>query len=97
MNVRDGTTSLRSVGLTTEKRPVVAVVSTSAQKPNAIIRHVSATCTLEQRQTMISAAAYFMAEHRGFESGHELQDWLFAESQIDAAIACGELPHVYKL
>jgi hypothetical protein len=46
---------------------------------------------------MISEAAYFMAEHRGFQSGQELPDWLFAESQIDAAIACGELPHVYKL
>jgi hypothetical protein len=46
---------------------------------------------------MISEAAYFMAEHRGFESGHELQDWLFAESQIDAAIARGDLPQVYKL
>jgi hypothetical protein len=46
---------------------------------------------------MISEAAYFMAEHRGFESGLELQDWLFAENRIDAAIACGELPHVYKL
>jgi hypothetical protein len=46
---------------------------------------------------MISEAAYLMAEHRGFESGHELQDWLFAESQIDAAIASGELPHIFKL
>jgi hypothetical protein len=97
MNVRDGTTSLRSAGLTAEKRPVVAVVATPARKPNASIKHVSATCTLEQRQTMISEAAYFMAEHRGFESGLELQDWLFAENRIDAAIACGELPHVYKL
>jgi hypothetical protein len=46
---------------------------------------------------MISEAAYFMAEHRGFQSGQELQDWLFAESQIDAAIACGALPNVYKI
>ena len=46
---------------------------------------------------MISEAAYFASEHKGFECGHELQDWLCAESQIDAAIARGELPHVYKL
>jgi Protein of unknown function (DUF2934) len=38
-----------------------------------------------------------MAEHPGFEAGHELQDWLFAESQISAAIASGALPHVFKL
>lgn len=67
----------------------------SAQKSNSITKRIA--CTPEQRQTMISQAAYFASEHRGFECGHELQDWLCAESQIDAAIARGELPHVYKL
>jgi hypothetical protein len=44
------------------------------------------------RSTLIAEAAYFMAEHRGFEPGHEIEDWLCAESQIDAAIAYGKLP-----
>lgn len=34
------------------------------------------------RQHMIAEAAYFRAEHRGFEVGHELEDWLAAEAEI---------------
>jgi hypothetical protein len=97
MNIRAAKSSLRSAGQPLETGVPVAVTGASAQKPNSVIKHASITCTPEQRQTMISEAAYFMAEHRGFQSGQELPDWLFAESQIDAAIACGELPHVYKL
>lgn len=29
----------------------------------------------------IAVRAYFMAEQRGFEPGHELEDWLSAEQQ----------------
>lgn len=32
----------------------------------------------------IAVAAYFLAEHRGFEPGHELDDWLAAEDAIEA-------------
>lgn len=98
MNVR-AKASLHSADPSPEKITVLAVPGavTSAHQLNAIVKRVSITCSPEQRQTMISEAAYFMAEHRGFESGHELQDWLFAENQIDAAISSGELPHVFKL
>lgn len=34
------------------------------------------------RQSMIAAAAYFRAEKRGFEPGHELDDWLAAEVEV---------------
>jgi hypothetical protein len=40
---------------------------------------------------MIAEAAYFRSAHRGFEPGHEVDDWLAAESDIDAAIARGDL------
>jgi hypothetical protein len=33
---------------------------------------------------LIATAAYYRAEHRGFEPGHELEDWLAAEQQIRA-------------
>jgi len=36
----------------------------------------------KDRQERISLAAYYMAERRGFEPGHEIEDWLTAESQI---------------
>ena len=36
------------------------------------------------REEMISVAAYYHAEHRGFEGGYSLADWLAAEAEIDA-------------
>lgn len=35
-----------------------------------------------ERRAMIADAAYFRAERRGFEPGHELQDWLAAEIEV---------------
>lgn len=43
-------------------------------------------------QVKVALAAYFIAEKRGFEPGHELDDWLEGE----AAIAEAEQPHVTK-
>jgi choline dehydrogenase-like flavoprotein len=36
-----------------------------------------------EREAMIAEAAYFRAEARGFEAGHELADWLAAERDVD--------------
>jgi hypothetical protein len=38
------------------------------------------------RKQMIADAAYFLAEQRGFRPGHELDDWLSAERQIEALL-----------
>ena len=35
-----------------------------------------------QRRAMIAEVAYYKAERRGFEPGHELEDWLQAEAEI---------------
>jgi hypothetical protein len=40
--------------------------------------------TTESRHEAIARAAYFLAEARGFEPGHELDDWLSAERQISS-------------
>jgi len=45
----------------------------------------------EARHEMIAQAAYFRAQRRGFESGHELEDWLAAEIEVDTALTLGEL------
>lgn len=39
--------------------------------------------TPEDRQSMIAKAAYLLAERRNFASGHELDDWLAAEAEVD--------------
>lgn len=40
----------------------------------------------EQRAALIAEAAYFLAEKRGFEPGHDTEDWLRAESEVDARL-----------
>ena len=45
-----------------------------------------------ERQVQVALAAYFIAEKRGFEPGHELDDWLAAEAQL----AAGGQPSVTK-
>jgi hypothetical protein len=40
----------------------------------------------EQRSALIAEAAFFRAEKRGFAPGHEVEDWLAAESEVDARL-----------
>ena len=51
----------------------------------------------EQKRLMIEEAAYFRAEKRGFEPGHELEDWFLAEAQIlksfARTLADATIPH----
>jgi len=37
----------------------------------------------DPHHTAIAEAAYFRAERRGFAPGHELEDWLAAETEIN--------------
>ena len=39
--------------------------------------------TQQDRLAMIAEAAYFAAQCRGFEPGHELEDWFAAEREVD--------------
>jgi len=38
----------------------------------------------ESREARIAEQAYWRAERRGFAPGHELEDWLHAEREIDS-------------
>ena len=40
----------------------------------------------ERRTEMIAEAAYYRAQTRGFMPGHEIEDWLAAEAEVDAAM-----------
>jgi len=42
--------------------------------------------TPEGRRAMISEGAYLRAERRGFAPGHETEDWLAAEAEVDALL-----------
>ncbi|HEX3847164.1 MAG TPA: DUF2934 domain-containing protein [Steroidobacteraceae bacterium] len=39
----------------------------------------------EERHRLIAHAAYFRSEYRGFAPGYELEDWLWAERELDGA------------
>lgn len=41
----------------------------------------------EDRNACIAETAYFIAKHRGFVPGHELEDWLRAENEVDARLS----------
>jgi hypothetical protein len=41
----------------------------------------------DDRQDLIAKAAYFRAERRQFQPGHELEDWLAAEAEVDRRLA----------
>ncbi len=45
------------------------------------------TLTAEARERLIAETAYRIAELRGFGLGHELDDWLEAEREVDAMLA----------
>jgi len=36
----------------------------------------------DELDRMIAEAAYYIAQQRGFEPGHEIDDWLAAEAQV---------------
>jgi Protein of unknown function (DUF2934) len=44
----------------------------------------------EYRAALIAEAAYFRAEKRGFHPGHETEDWLAAEAEVDARLMRAE-------
>jgi len=42
--------------------------------------------TREGRRALIAEKAYLRAERRGFAPGHESEDWLAAEAEVDALL-----------
>jgi hypothetical protein len=42
--------------------------------------------TPHQREHMIAVAAYYRAQRRNFDPGHELEDWLEAEAELNARL-----------
>ncbi len=56
----------------------------------AIASHAPITVSAETRRAMIANAAYLRAERRGFAPGHEEEDWLAAEKEVDALLSGGQ-------
>ena len=64
----------------------------AVREPVTIQRATAAFLEPEKRCAMIAEAAYYLAECRGFASGHEQEDWLAAEAEIDDLLMRGQVP-----
>jgi hypothetical protein len=65
--------------------PAVAAASGSSTQPQRMARTPANFDPSSSREALIATAAYYRAHERGFQPGHELQDWLAAEREIDGA------------
>ena len=59
------------------------------RKAPPVLMPPRATLTPEERHTLIAESAYLRAERRGFAPGHETDDWLEAEAEVDALLRAG--------
>ncbi|MGH8316710.1 MAG: DUF2934 domain-containing protein [Steroidobacteraceae bacterium] len=53
------------------------------EEPKAALAPDATAYDPAQRHALIAEAAYYRAEERGFDPGHELEDWLDAELDIE--------------
>ncbi len=63
--------------------PQTGTPAQPVQKPNSSAGHIGPFTDSSEREAMIRTAAYLRAERRGFAAGHELEDWLAAQAEID--------------
>lgn len=77
-----------SVEARTVRRPPGPTSSPSP--PKAPLAPTRARVTPEARRGLIAENAYLRAERRGFDPGHETEDWLAAEVEVDALLRAGQ-------
>lgn len=77
-----------------DKQPIPAMPGLSREEieaedrdPRVEVQLHGSLQPLRGRDERIAARAYQLAAERGFEPGHELDDWLTAEREIDATPA----------
>ena len=75
-----------------EPAPVTDPTTRAARARRAppVVMPPRANLTPEARHALIAEAAYLRAEHRGFVPGHETEDWLAAEAEVDALLKGGQ-------
>jgi hypothetical protein len=90
--------SMEGIAMTHQPNEVKAATATAADNvvvqmegdSSVIVRELpsgATTLTAEERERLIAETAYRIAEMRGFGCGHELDDWLEAEKEVDAMLA----------
>jgi hypothetical protein len=69
------------------KKVTPSTVPGAAQGP--VTREPVSPVSDEERHRMIEEAAYYRAEKRGFEPGHNEEDWAAATEEVDAMLREG--------
>lgn len=70
---------------TKKTSPVKAADRENAQAGGADISPSEAPSPAQSREEQVRLAAYLHAERRGFAPGYEVEDWITAEQEVDAA------------
>jgi hypothetical protein len=68
----------------TVAKPRARTKGTAKKETLHLKSHQIADAPHSDMTAMIATAAYYCAQQRHFEPGHELEDWLTAEQQIKA-------------
>lgn len=63
---------------------VVGEVSSDVAITRSSLQQRELPSMSESREARIAERAYWRAERRGFAPGHELEDWLHAEREVDS-------------
>jgi len=74
-----------------EKNPEATPARKRAPRKRAAAAAIARPSFVDPRQraALIARAAYFRAMNRGFAPGHEDEDWLAAEAEVDAELLQG--------
>ena len=76
-----------------EPAPVVDKTASRAASPRKsppVVMPPRARLSPEARHALIAEAAYLRAERRSFAPGHETEDWLAAEVEVEALLRVGQ-------
>ena len=66
--------------------PKASAKASLSVAPDATLSRSQVQTDPVSREQMIAEAAYYLAERRAFEPGHELEDWYAAERDIDESL-----------
>ena len=75
-----------------DEKVAPAPARAGAKSPTPRVRKMAAkaparvTISEDVRRGMIAEGAYLRAERRGFAPGHEEEDWIAAEAEVDALL-----------
>ena len=65
-----------------ERRTAPKAAPKSTPKPASFSNTTRPDIPADELRKLISEAAYYRAKQRGFQPGHELDDWIQAEAEV---------------